>query len=129
MLHRFTPGQNGHRKLGIGRKKWKACALQKVSRPRPGDFKASRLLDVTKHATKQRVRKFSTPSSLSSHKYQESENSVCPANAVENTKHLSRLEFTHAHLCIIFSTTATLAGSGGLGEFNCLNCYQNQKPQ
>lgn len=32
-----------------------------VSRPRPGDFKASRLLDVTKHATKQRVWRFLHP--------------------------------------------------------------------
>lgn len=34
---------------------------KKVSRPRPGDFKASRLLDVTKHATKQRVWRFYYP--------------------------------------------------------------------
>lgn len=41
---------------------------------------------------------FITPSGLSSHKYLESEHWVCPANAVENTKQLSRIEFAHAHL-------------------------------
>lgn len=84
MLHRFTPGQNGHRKLGIGRKNEKLVRFKKSLGLGP---ETSKQVDYWTSPNMRQHRgcvDFITPSGLSTHKHIESEHSVCPANALKN---------------------------------------------